>query len=65
MGVCAYVKWCPMYEGVSMPANPFVVELFPDLRVHLIVDLLEVTQAGFPTGGGGRVQAAKEDLPRW
>ena len=55
MCVCAYR---------CMFANPFVFKFFPYLRVHLVVDLLEVTQAGFPSGGGGRVQAAEEDLPR-
>ena len=68
------VHVCCMWSDVLCPrridlyrcmfTNPFVFKLFPYLRVHLVVDLLEVTQAGFPSGGGGRVQAAEEDLPR-
>ena len=47
--VCAYR---------CMFANPFVFKLFP------WPSLFKVTQAGFPSRGGGRVQAAEEDLPR-
>ena len=61
--VIDYLIWMVacVYE---MFTNPFVFKLFPYLWVHLVIDLLEVTQAGLPTRGGGRVQAAKKDLPR-
>ena len=55
---------CPCVHACMRYAYPFVFKLFPYLRIHLVVDLLEITQAGFPTGRGGRVQAAEEDLPR-
>ena len=61
--VIDYLIWMVacVYE---MFTNPFVFKLFPYLWVHLVIDFLEVTQAGLPTRGGGRVQAAEEDLPR-
>ena len=39
-------------------------KLLPDHRVKLVVDLLEVTEASFPSGRGGLNQAAEEKEAR-
>ena len=44
------------------PPYPFVLKLLPNAAVKLLVDLAEVAEAGLPAAGGGRLQAAEEDL---